>query len=121
MRYLFVIILFLFLIGTSNAVDPWSTQDKVLEYTFLTLNTIDWMQTREVSRNPDKYHEYNPILGRHPSLQSVDIYMPVMAVAHVLVTHFLPKKARPWFQMITIGASGACVINNFTLGIGVRF
>jgi dimethylglycine dehydrogenase len=34
----------------------------------------DYLQTLEISRNPDKYYERNPILGNHPSQGEVTAY-----------------------------------------------
>lgn len=107
--------------NTGLAADKWSTQDKTLEATWQALHFIDWRQTRYIAKNPDDYREMNPILGNHPSTTEVDIYMLTGAVLHPIVTHFLPEKYRPWWLGISIGMSGACVINNFAVGIRMDF
>jgi len=103
------------------ATDKWTTQDKSLEATWQVLHFIDWRQTRTIAKHPDDYYEMNPILGKHPSTTEVDIYMISGAILHPIITHYLPKKYRPWWQGITIIMSTTCVVNNFIVGIGMDF
>ncbi len=101
--------------------NKWSTQDKTLEGTYQVLHVLDWGQTRDIAKNPDKYYEMNPILGKHPSTTEVDIYFITTAILHPIVTHLLPNTWRPWWQGITISVSGVCVVNNFAVGIKMDF
>jgi hypothetical protein len=103
------------------AADKWSTQDKSLEATYLVLKFVDWRQTRYIAKNPDKYYEMNPMLGKHPSTKEVDAYFITTAILHPIVSHYLPKKYRTWWQAITITMSGTCVVNNFAVGIKMDF
>ena len=104
------------------AADKWSTQDKALEGTYQVLHFVDWRQTRYIAKNPDDYYEkYNKLLGEHPSTTEVDIYFISTAILHPIITHYLPKEWRPYWQGITISISGACVVNNFAVGIRMDF
>lgn len=103
------------------AFDPWDRQDIALEATWQVLHAIDWGQTLDIAAQPTRYHEINPILGEHPSRSTVNLYMGVGALLHLGITHVLPKRCRPYFQGITIGLSGACVLHNFNIGLQVRF
>ena len=107
--------------SSAIAADKWSKRDKNLELTYQALKFIDWRQTRYIAKNSDKYYEMNPILGKHPSVDKVDAYFIGTAILHPIITHFLPKEYRPWWQGITITLSGACVINNVIVGIKMDF
>jgi hypothetical protein len=104
----------------SHSFDEWSKRDIALESAWITLNIIDWSQTRYISKHPE-FYESNPILGRHPSISAVDTYFAAGTLLHIGVTHILPSKYRPYWQMITIMGSGACVINNNRIGVGLNF
>jgi len=103
------------------AADPWSKQDKILEGVYLILHAVDMGQTLDIASHPDKYYEYNPVLGKHPTKSAVYAYFIGTTMVHIGVTHWLPKRYRPWFQGITIGLSGGCVLHNFNIGLRVRF
>jgi hypothetical protein len=113
-------ILFL-MVSPALAADPWSKQDIALEGVYLALKTIDMGQTLDIAGQPDKYYEVNPVLGRQPSQSAVYAYFLTTSLLHIGVTHVLPAKYRPWFQGVTIGLSGACVIHNYSIGLQVRF
>lgn len=70
------------------------------------------------SPNPDQYREFNPILGSHPSVGEVDLYMGGWMLLHPIISDMLPPEYRKYWQYISIGVSGGCVLNNMNLGIG---
>jgi hypothetical protein len=120
-KLLLLLALIVFTPTNTLAADKWSTQDKTMQATYLTLKFIDWRQTRTIAKNPDDYYEMNPILGRHPSTTEVDIYFATTAILNTVITHYLPSKYRPWWQGISITVSGTCVVNNFAVGIKMDF
>jgi hypothetical protein len=95
----------------------WSNADYIREGAWMTLHGVDWAQTRQIAQHPEKYSESNPILGKHPSTQDVDLYMGIWMAAHPLITHLLPEDLRPYWQYISIGISGYAVISNIQAGI----
>lgn len=99
----------------------WDKADYYREAGWQVLHVVDWGQTLEIARNPDRYWEMNPIMGKHPSVGNVNFYMGLSSIAHAAVSVLLPEKIRPYWQWISIGVSGACVINNFNVGLGVKF
>lgn len=103
------------------AADPWSNRDVALQLAYTSLHVIDWGQTRYIAQNPLNHSEVNKILGEHPSPERVDVYFAGTLIAHVLVTHFLPAKYRPWWQLATISMEGYCVNHNFKAGVKVAF
>ncbi len=121
MTKIMIIIFILFIPFTSFASDDWTKEDTMREVAWGVIHVIDWGQTLEAARQPDKYHELNPILGRHPSIGNVNVYMGLSAIGHLGISYILPKKIRPYWQWVSIGVSGACIINNFNVGLGVKF
>ncbi len=104
--------------AASMSADEWSDRDKFLELFSTALRAADWRQTVTISKNPDMYYEkINPILGRHPSTTDVNMWFLTTAIIHPIVTHYLPKKYRPWWQGLFIGMSLYCIGTNLTIGI----
>lgn len=99
----------------------WTTADTAREITWEIIHFMDYGQTLEIARNPREHSELNPILGKHPSVGNVNLYMLSGAILHPIVSYILPDKVRPYFQYITIGMSTACVVHNFNAGLQVRF
>lgn len=115
-----LLILFLLFPVISYASD-WNSADSIREVSWQIINFIDYGQTLGIAKNPDKYYERNPIIGKHPSVGTVNVYMIGSAVLHPVVSYFLPKKYRQIWQYGTIITSGICVINNNSIGVGVKF
>lgn len=109
----------------------WNTEEIVLESTWQVLHILDWGTTLNiVDRQNEGYYELNPILGEHPSRSKVNLYMFAGAVLHPIIVHYLPRdleilginlKPKRSFQGISIGMSGGCVINNFSIGLKWEF
>jgi hypothetical protein len=115
------ILIILLIVRVAHCADPWSKADVALEASYQVLHWVDCGQTQVIVRNPDHYFERNPILGDHPGAERVYLYFAATSILHAAVTHFLPKKIRPYWEVVTIGLQGATVVNNFNLGLQVRF
>lgn len=106
---------------TTHAQDPWDTTDKVLASVALTATVIDWGQTRYIAKNPQQFHENNPILGEHPSVGKVNTYFVGAIVAGAVVAHYLPSEYRKYFlggvSVLEIGVAA----HNKHIGIKVSF
>ena len=116
----------LLLLSLSNCAllqhpDKWSKEDKTREVTWLTLHTIDCGTTLDIADQQNKYYEINPLLGEHPSRSKVYKYMLVTAILHPIIVNYLPSKQRKWYQILSIGVSGACVVNNLNIGLTIAF
>ena len=139
-----VFVLLLSVPAQGMAADKWSKRDLALEATYQVLNFIDWRQTRTIAKSPryfrraprvvdwkqkkyiiikrpDSYREINPLLGRHPSTAKVNALFIVNTVLHPMITHYLPKKYRVWWQGLSITVNGAFVAHNFSIGIKMDF
>lgn len=104
--------------------DPWSTQDIVLEVAAQSLILMDGIQTYEIASKPDEYREigaFRSILGEHPDKGEVVALFGASMAAHAVITHFLPKKARPYWQSFNIVWWGTSVANNFSIGLSGEF
>ena len=124
-KFMVVVIL---LVATIGYADEWTKQDTYRELAFIGLLAVDYLQTRTIVQNPDKYFEYNPIVGKHPTQQTVDIYMASCAIIHPIISYLLPVKSDKWkwinresWQYITIGIEIGAVGNNLGWGIGISF
>ena len=118
------------LASTQVQADEWTRNDTYWQVAVTALIIGDWGQTRYIAQNPDRYQEYNPILGSHPSTGSVDLYFATSIVAHAAIAYFLPSKVKVFgtdinprriWQLATIGLEIGCVGNNARLGIGFSF
>ena len=119
---IFILLIFGLMPSLSYASDPWSPQDIALESIYVALHVVDWGQTRDIANQPDEYYEaYNPILGKHPSKDKVDLWFVSTTITHILITNYLPSKCRPYFQGVTIGMAGTLVLINMSIGLKIAF
>lgn len=100
--------------------DEWTAKDTKYQAVFLLFKSVDYLQTKEIARNP-KYYELNPIIGKHPTQNEIDIYFLSTAILHTGIAYYLPKKYRRYWQCVFIGMSAGCVAYNFNAGISIIF
>jgi len=120
-----ILIIFLILIACPayaewKFADQWTKTDTALESMYAGLTIVDWGQTRNMIKEGG-YHEINPLLGRHPSLDEVDILIPAAIVAHGLISMALPPKYRIYWQAVFIGIEGFTVLSNYNIGLRLDF
>lgn len=116
-----ILVAALLLITPSAHADDWSTADSYREAAYLTLHVADWLQTRQIAKNPDQWRETNYILGAHPSTNAVDAYMISVAAIQLAIAYALPSGYRDAFQYISIGHKAGYVQRNLELSIRVKF
>jgi hypothetical protein len=128
MKRAFLLVGLVVLFPALLCAEPWTKKQIMLEAACETLLLVDYGQTLNIAKNPNKYYERNPILGEHPSVESVSAYCLSWIVIHPLVTHFLPSKSKEnkWvnrenWQYVTIAVEVGAIGNNFNIGIGLRF
>lgn len=123
MTRLLLIVILILLLGSSvhahdyQFADEWDAQDTILEVVHTGLWLIDWHQTAEISRHPERWHEHNPILGHHPSARATDNYFILGVIMHPLTSVILPPPYRTWWQGFTIGLEAGCIGINYSIGI----
>jgi len=127
-RAFLLMVLFLLLCARLSArqanAAEWSDADLHRESAFLSLQIVDYLQTRhiaELCRDPGTWHEQNVILGNCPSAGSVDRYFLITTLLQVGVSNFLPADLRRDFQNVTIVVEVGAVSNNYSLGISAQF
>ena len=116
-----IIIALLLMCNPAFAFDEWTKGDSYAEAAYLTLQYIDWKQSREIQKHPEKYQENNFILGKHPTQAEADRYNIIAAVAHFGIAYMLPRKYRDFWQYSTIGMETAIIYNNKQVGLQIRF
>lgn len=95
----------------------WSKENSTLQKTVVFFILMDWLQTRYISKNPDRYEEANPILGPNPSLEEVDRYFAVCLLGNTLIAYLLPQKLRIKWQVISLRMQLETVNHNYNMGI----
>jgi hypothetical protein len=119
------------------SAQEWTDGDWVRQGSWEVLHILDWAQTRDVARNPQRFIENNPAMGEHPSVKRVDSYMGAWLLIHPAISHALPRLGallpenlqralgvRHWregWQYVTLGVKAGAVYNNFTLGVRADF
>jgi len=114
-----ILITFLLVVLTSSiqADNKWTKTNTIMEVSWIGLHIIDWRQTLQIAENPDRFHERNPILGRHPSVRSVNRFMVIGLVTHISISIILPEKERKFWQVVSLTAVGIIATNNFKVGL----
>jgi hypothetical protein len=130
MKSIWIACTLLLAIASPTRADQWTKEDIILEATWEVLHMVDWGTTRNITKEEDNYYEHNPIIGSHPSTSQVDTYMALCALLHPVITRLLRKKARTFglewhprgiWQAISISVSATCVVNNYSIGLTMRF
>ena len=98
----------------------WTKEEILLQSAALALKTIDYGQTRYISQHPE-YHEMNPLMSSHPSLDEVNQYFLITAILQVAIAYALPHKWRKYWIGTQILVSGGFVLYNSSVGIGIAF
>jgi hypothetical protein len=100
----------------------WDKYDKELFWMSTTAIALDHLTTRDLaSRYDEGYRERNPLLGKHPDKDTVDLFFLVNYVTHYYLTDYFQGDNRPVYMMVRLVVNGAASINNFNIGLGVRF
>lgn len=117
--FLFLCIMTLLFLTPSSSYSfgSWNQETTARELCFLFSLSTDWKQTLEISKNPDKYSETNPILGDHPDESKVHAYFAACALTHALVAYMLPPEYSKIWQVTWIGIQSSVTDSNRDNGI----
>ena len=133
MKKIIIIFMLLFAVNANaeyKFAEAWDVNDTTYQLLATGLMIADWGQTRYIAKNPDKYYEINPILGKHPSTSEVNTYFAAAILGHALISLALPPKAevfgyninpRRIWQVMWIGIETGYVGHNASMGIRVKF
>lgn len=117
MKTLLVIILVLI----PSMAMSWDTQDTYYQSAVITALAVDMAQTLYISKNPNKYYEINPLLGKHPSQDKVIGYFLGGMIAHTAIAMALPPTYRRIWQCVFIGIEGLVIGRNYSIGVKLEF
>lgn len=115
----FVLVALLFALPCS--AEPLSAVELALEGAYFAVAAIDRAQTLQAVKDPERYRECNPILGKHPSTGAINTFFLAGTIVHPLITYLLPVKYRPYWQWITLSVRAGVTAHNASLGLKVRF
>lgn len=106
-----------FVPASSFAFGSWNQETTARELCFLFTLSKDWQQTVDISKNPDKYSEANPILGEHPDEDKVNMYFAGCALTHALIAYMLPPEMSKVWQVTWIGIQSSVTEHNHDNGL----
>jgi len=110
------------LCGRAHASEPTPN----LEWAFDAVAAADMLTTLDIAKSQPKFQETNALLGAHPSQGVVVGYFAAMGAVHYAITRELVNEGVPapivtvW-ECITIGAEGAYVAHNYSIGLRMKF
>jgi hypothetical protein len=115
----------LILVGCASVpFENWTKADTARQVVYTTTHVMDWVQTVNITHSDGKYYEAglsHCIIGHHPEERDVNLYMvSTLALQTIIPAMLEPKYRRAW-QYIWIGAEGATVAHNFSIGLTLDF
>jgi len=103
------------------ASDPWKPEEQVAGAALGALILVDYLQTRQIAKYPEQYHEVNLILGEHPSIGKVNNYFMIASALTYIFIDALPSEYRSYVLAAGIVVQAGVVAGNFNLGIKARW
>jgi hypothetical protein len=118
-----ILLLFLFFANPARAWSDWSDSDRALFISSSVAMTADWATTRYAARNdwPDGLYETNPILGKYPHQDQVDLYFVTMLISNYFIADYFKGNNRTFYLAIRTVTHGAAAQNNVSLGMRLQF
>ena len=83
------------------------------------LYLADWLQTITIARHPERWHETNPLMPRHPSVLRVCLHFIVCGLLGLLAVLAAPLMFKPLLMVVFAAMEAYWVRNNHKLGIGL--
>lgn len=133
MKSIYLLALFLALSGPAQAAEwftPLSSTEMQKQAISTALQAIDWRQTQTFRKQG--MYERNPILGRYPSREKVDLLIGLAVILNNVGTWALPTDAvlplidvrwnpRKVWQAFWITGEAVAVAHNYKMGIRIEF
>lgn len=110
-----------FACAATATAGEWTEDQKRMGAALAAVSVVDWAQTRYIADNPDRFHETNPIMGRHPSIGRVDRYFATSVLVGAVVLDALPSEYRDYALKAGLVLEVLVVSNNARIGVGVKF
>lgn len=108
---------------TAQQLQPnWKDENTEMQVLHGILQTIDWGQTRDIARNPDKFIERNQQLGSNPSTGKVDKHFALTELSNVAAALLIKNpELRKLFQVLSVGSQNRVAGRNQEIGIKMDF
>jgi uncharacterized protein YceK len=121
--------------SVKSNVKSWDRHDTAYQATYLALTTVDWAQTRWMTRQDwqwdgNNYKELNPLFLDNKPHTDATWLIPLGMALHTGIAMSLPGKAkicglklnpRRIWQIIFIGGEIGATINNYSAGVKIEF
>lgn len=111
-----LLLVFLLLLGSGCAHDPWTKEDTARHVGYTVLHVIDWRQTKEIAGDPEHY-ELNFVLGKYPTQKEVDVWFIGTWIGMTGAAYLLPKEWRKALHYCGISVEAACVGLNYSMSL----
>ena len=109
--------IFIALLVSSCATWKWTKENTALEAVNFSANVVDYLQTKRIANNPDKWYEKNHFLGKYPNVGRVNTIFPLLYLAKLTLSIATPNPYRYYLQGLWIGISGETIRENYNKGI----
>jgi hypothetical protein len=121
MKTIIFSILLLLSLGAHAETRPWTTEEKTWGAVAGTLLLADWSTTQNMSRRYNEgYYERNPLLGRHPSSNTINLYFLIATPLIFLAADQVPEYRKTILQA-TSALELIAVGNNLRIGLHFQF
>lgn len=101
--------------------DRMAWPDYVLGGASSALIAVDWLQTLDIARQPWRFTETNPLLGKHPSVGRVNTMIGLGLAANLAVSRLHNRHFRRIVWAVILGAELKAVSGNIVSGVRMRF
>lgn len=99
----------------------WTTEQKAMSGAFLTLWAADYGQTRTIAQHPERWVEYNPVIGKHPTLGRVNLYFLAAPIISGVLLDNVSSTERTWALRVLTSLEVGLVAHNAHIGIRASF
>ena len=121
MKTIIFSILLLLSLGAHAETREWTTEEKAWGAVAGTLLLADWSTTQNMSRRYNEgYYERNPLLGRHPSSNTINLYFLIATPLIFLAADQVPEYRKTILQSVSV-LELIAVGNNLRIGLHFQF
>jgi len=104
--------------SNAYASREWTDQERVMGWSLLALNAIDFKQTSYAMGH--NYHETNPMIGSHPSnAKLAALFLATSITGYYVLDYF--DDHRTTLLYIGLGVKAAIVGNHIGIGLKLGF
>jgi hypothetical protein len=121
MKTIIFSILLLSSLGAHAETREWTTEEKAWGAVTGTLLLADWSTSQNMSRRYNEgYYERNPLLGQHPSSNTINLYFLIATPLIFLAADQVPEYRKTILQATSL-VELVVVGNNLRLGLHFQF